>query len=267
MPPLNQIEITIPGFADLNLGTSKSSSDTSVSSEISLDAIAKYQNEERRRTLPGNSSWSPDELDYSLSVLLPSNDSPEQEPKESLLGSNYSLDIKLPMADTTPPSPNTTNESPSRNPAAVELKKPRGASKVTFYPRVKIQRVTNRNNLKQKQIQDVWYSRDEFKAIRKECYDTIKLMKQSQILEEEAGLCVRGLEYKTPVAYKERLHNKAEIRTIVFEEQEYQFDNGMSDLDWISKLSQDQSRACVNAAIAVALQDAKMAKEYNDSAQ
>lgn len=256
------MEITIPGRGELKLeaGETNSSSDASVSSEISLTAIAKYQNEERRRTSPANSSWCPDELDYSLSVLLPSNDSTEEDPKESLLGSDYSLDVKL--STKQHPSPTAVNDYPSRSPAAPELRKPKGASKVRFYPRVRIQRVTNRKNLNKQEVRDVWYSRDEFKAIRKECYDTIKLMKQFEVLEEEEGYCVRGLEYKTPDAYKERQQNKAEIRTIVFEEQDYQFENGMSDFSWIAKLSEDQSHSCVKAAIAVALQDAKVAKEY-----
>jgi hypothetical protein len=263
MPPLNQIEITIPGRAELKLeaGETNSTLDASVSSEISLDAIAKYQNEERRRTSPGNSSWNPDESDYSLSVLLPCTGSPEEEPKESLLGSDYSLDVKL-STRQSPPPPNAIHDSPSRSPAAPVPRKPRGASKVRFYPRVRIQRVTNRKNLDKQQVQDVWYSRDEFKAIRKECFDTIKLLKQCEVLEEEEGYCVRGLEYKTPDAYKERQHNKTEIRTVVFEEQDYQFENGMNDLSWIAKLSNDQSRSCVQAAIAVALQDATVAKEY-----
>jgi hypothetical protein len=262
MPPRNEIEIlSLPGRAELKLEAceANSSLDTSVSSEISLDFIAKYQDEERIRTSPGNRSWSPDELDYSLSVLLPSNESPEEEPKESLLGSDYSLDVKL---SKKPPLPNTNNDSTSRIPVDPEPRKPRGASKVCFYPRVRIQRITNRKNLDKQQVQDVWYSRDEFTAIRKECFDTIKLMKQNEVLEEGEGYCVRGLEYKTPDAYRERQHNKAEIRTIVFEEQEYQFENGMNDISWIAKLSEDQSRSCVKAAIAVGLQDAKVAKEY-----
>ena len=87
-------------------------------------------------------------------------------------------------------------------------------------------------------------------------------MKIGEVLEEEEGFCVRGLEYKTPDAYRERQHNKAEIRTIVFEEQDYQFENGKSDICWIAKLSEEQSRSCVKASIAVALQDAQEAKEY-----
>ena len=263
MPPLNQIEIALPGRAELKLeaGETNSSLNASVSSEISLDFIAKYQDEERIRTSSGNRSWSPDELDYSLNVLLPSNDSMEEEPKESLLGSDYSLDVDL-STKRTPPSPNVVNDFPSRSPAAPEPRKPRGASKVSFYPRVRIQRVTNRKKLDKQQVQDVWYSRDEFTAIRKECFYTIKLMKVGEVLEEEEGFCVRGLEYKTPDAYRERQHNKTEIRTIVFEEQDYQFENGKNDICFIAKLSEEQSRSCVKASIAVALQDAKEAKEY-----
>ena len=74
--------------------------------------------------------------------------------------------------------------------------------------------------------------------------------------------CPRGLEYKTNDCYQQRQAAKREIRTVVFEEQDFQREQGMVDTMWIAKLSEEQSRNCVSSAIHIAKQDARDAQEY-----
>ena len=148
-------------------------------------------------------------------------------------------------------------------------------NKVKFYPRVKIQRVTPRKKLPKDQFGAVWYSRAEFAAIRQECFDTIRMMSDDDEIyegradeidplydEDENELCRRGLEYKTPRAYKHRQKQKKEIRTVVFDEQDFQEESGMDDPEWLAKLSYDQSESCVKAAIKVAVEDERQARIY-----
>lgn len=80
--------------------------------------------------------------------------------------------------------------------------------------------------------------------------------------EEDNVLCRRGLEYKTPQAYKKRQKQKKEIRTVVFDEQDFQDEADMNDPEWLAKLSRDQSRSCVRAAIAAAEEDERQARKY-----
>ena len=160
-------------------------------------------------------------------------------------------------------------------PQDIEVKKPEVAKtrtpRVSFYPRVRIQRVQQRKLIPQDQKELVWYSRDEFNVIRQECFNTITLMKDDEedtddtdtLFDEDGNeLCRRGLEYKTPEAYKRRQKQKKDIRNIVFEEVDFQEEQGMNDPEWLAKLSRDQSRSCVEAAIQVARVDEKVARAY-----
>jgi hypothetical protein len=160
-------------------------------------------------------------------------------------------------------------------PDNIEVKKPKAANNrntiVSFYPRVRIQRVPTRKMIPKTQMHDVWYSRDEFHVIRQECFKTIRLMKDDDDETDETHplfdddnieLCRRGLEYKTPKAYKHRQKQKKEIRHVVFDELDFQEEQGMDDPEWLAKLSRDQSRSCVQAAIEVAREDERHARLY-----
>jgi hypothetical protein len=276
MPPLNQIEITLPGREELSLrgGRCQESSDGSVSSEISIDLLlAKERNEERNNESSNSGSWDPNGSDYSLDVLLHSKeDAPSlsESAKGILMNSDYSLNVRLSSQASSCPK-DIAPECPIRCVPSREAEKksprqeiPRSTTRVTFYPHVRIQRVTNRKDLPKKQIRQVWYSREEFKGIRNECHSTIKLMADGEeLINEDEGLCIRGLEYKTGTAYKTRQRNKLEIRKVVFEEQGFQSESGMEDdPEWIAKLSVDQSRSCVKAGIETARKDERDSRDY-----
>jgi hypothetical protein len=257
--------------------------------------------------------WNPDDSDYSLNVLLPPKRevSPvpdeEQQPQitsrqkrnsangESLsaasthtMFSDYSLNRmrvrpsskRLLDASSTHStlSVDTFDTSDfslrSKLPESIEVHKPKKSeNNVRFYPRVRIQRVMPRKKMPKEQMHAVWYSRDEFHAIRQECFKTIRLMKDDEDAkdfqcpffdDEDNELCRRGLEYKTPKAYKRRQKQKKDVRLVVFEELDFQEEQGMNDPLWVAKLSRDQSRPCVEAAIETAKEDERQARLYLD---
>ena len=257
MPTHRQIEIVLPSRDGLKLHAEncRNTLDGSISTEISVGYLNKVQTEERIQR-PSRDRWDPDGSDYSLNVLLPSSERKRDEGNESLSESHCSLETKLGTAGAASPQ-DAGREQPSRG--KVEKAKKRG--RVTFYPRVRIQRVTNRKDIPKQQINDVWYSREEFKNIRRECLETVDLMTEGKMKEEE-GFCIRGLEYKVPKMYKERQRNKTEIRRLVLEEQNFQLKNGMKDQDWIAKLCRNESLPSVEAAIVAASHDENAAKEF-----
>lgn len=165
----------------------------------------------------------------------------------------------------------TQDSQQQQQPAQLFKPKATRNASVSFYPRVRIQRVPPRKMIPPEQMEAVWYSRDEFHVIRKECFNTIRLMKDdedatdedSPLFDENGGeLCRRGLEYKTPKAYKRRQKQKKDVRMVVFDELDFQEEQGMDDPLWLAKLSRDQSRACVEAAIETARVDERQAKQY-----
>jgi hypothetical protein len=262
MPPLKHIAFSLPEGNEFSLlaGSHREScDDASVTSELSIDFIAKEQ-EKDRKNRSSSSGWNPDGSDYSLNVLLSSTDdsspSLSDSANESLLGSDYSLNVRLSTSKASLGS-DCPRSSALKQPKTRTSQDSRTASKVKFYPRVRIQRVTNRKDLSKEQVKSVWYSRDEFKAIRRDCFDTIKLMTESgALLDDDTSVrCSRGLEYKTKMAYKERQKNKIEIRKVIFEEQGFQQENGMKDSAYLAELSREQSLSCVGAAIITAKRD------------
>jgi hypothetical protein len=262
MPPLDQIQFSVRAREELSL-KKQESFNASLTSEISVKMLLKAREDERiNRAL--SSGWNPEELDYSLNVLLHSKDGipsvVTDSVKESLLGSNYSLDVSLSSKAASPSSDLTRKTAPTE----IETKPSRQKSKVRFYHRVRIQRVTNRLDLSEEEVKGIWYSREEFKEIRQDCFSTIKIMTGNESVDsdDDEEFCSRGLEYKTKEAYKERLRNKQEIRLAVLDEQEFQSENDMDDPEWIAKLSRDESRLCVKAAILAAKKDEQESREY-----
>jgi hypothetical protein len=290
------VEISIPEEVSLRLkprqidtSTDGDDDDGSITSELSLDFLAKEREEEKATVSQSSSSngWNPECSDYSLDVLLRSKDEEEDgesvadSAKESLMTSDYSLNIRLSRSqhslktqsqhslkgtsssssiglgasqdsfDTIATFGTTTNKSVDAGlteEANTGKKTEAPTRKVNFFARVRILRITNRKDLHKSQIQRVWYSRDEFKAIRGECFDTIKLMQDDEIVDEDEGFCTLGLEYKTKKNYKTRQRNKMEMRQVVFEEQEFQRENELPDAEWIARVSREQSATCVEGA-------------------
>jgi hypothetical protein len=309
IPPFDGLEISLPGPEDLNKQdeSNNASNHDSIGSELSLDLLTKehdggsIDDSKEGLSSSGSCRWNPDDSDYSLNVLLPpqreesperynGDDSVSAATKESLLGSDYSLNkirasVKKSGKMLDASSCHSTLSvdtfdtdfsitARSKLPENIEVKKP-GALKrqttVSFYPRVRIQRVPPRKSISKEQTEAVWYSRDEFHVIRKECFRTIKLMSDDDnetdeahplFDEDENELCRRGLEYKTPLAYKKRQKQKKDMRNVIFEEQDYQEDQGLNDPEWLANLSRDQSRSCVAAAIEVAREDERQARLY-----
>lgn len=214
----------------------------------------------------------------------------------SLFGSDYSLNrmrARIPPSSTNSKNSRLLDASSHHSTATVDtfesdvssrsklpenievastLKpKPSRNASVSFYPRVRIQRVTPRNQIPMEQAEAVWYSREEFQVIRQECFKTIRLMKDDEDSRDEDfplfdnhgnELCRRGLEYKTPKAYKRRQKQKKDIRMVVFDELDFQEEQGMDDPLWLAKLSRDQSRSCVEAAIETAREDERQSRLY-----
>eukprot|EP00934_Nitzschia_sp_Nitz4_P000043 Nitzschia sp. Nitz4//scaffold245_size28976//13484//14410//NITZ4_008072-RA/size28976-processed-gene-0.12-mRNA-1//1//CDS//3329543881//43//frame0 len=289
------VEITIPEEVSLRLKpriVDKTDDDeNSETSEISLDLLAKERQEEKsqdNQSLGSASGWNPDASDYSLDVLLHKSDddiSATDSAKASLMTSDYSLNVKLSQSQSSLRSGQRLTSSSAHSLGAsqhsfatsrsiarsVDTDASEGAAtkstsdekrKVSFYPRVRILRVPNRQAMLKAQIKRVWYSREEFKDIREECFETITIMQDGELIDEDEGMCSRGLEYKVSAAYKERQRNKQEIRQAVFEEQQFQEEVGMPDAEWLARISREQSKSCVETALELAKLDEEAASLY-----
>lgn len=252
--------------------------EASITSEISLDLLAKGREHDEKVGRTCSSSWNPDGSDYSLDILLGNNIGDEHQSckddsaKESLMTSDYSLNIRLSkshhsikttmsssMLGTSQHSTDSISTfatTKTNKSTEVNLSEETGSMisasrvrKVSFLPRVRIHRVPNRKSMARAVRGLIWYDRADFKIIRQECFDTIELLQRGDLVNEDEGMCPLGLEYKTAQNYRERQRNKREVRQVVFDEQEFQRENSLNEPEWISRVSREQSRSCTKNAL------------------
>jgi hypothetical protein len=275
------LEITIPEEVSLRLKPRQidaSEPDTddeaSITSEISLDFVARELNNEKVIGSQGSSNfWDPDGSDFTLDDLLNGRGDEEKSAndstKDSLMTSDYSLNIRLSRSQhslTTSMSSNlgisqhsadsfatfATNWSVEQDPPRDEEEEHAGSHEgkrtVSFDPQMHFHRVPNRASMLRTTKSLVWYSREDFKTIRQDCFDTIRLMQRGNMIDEDQGMCALGLEYKTTEMYKARQRNKKQVRQVVLDEQEFQRDNGVIQPEWIARVSREQSQECIDSA-------------------
>ena len=274
MPPLNQLDMEVLVKSPLPGRNTCCWEEGSVSSEVSLDLFDKDEAGSGSNTASSGAGWDLEGSDYSLNVLLPTNgdnvDSDSALDSAKMSSLDFSLNLNLPRTRLTKYttktemlSEETDDSSACSCSSDTEDSSPKSDRKVHFYPRVRIQRIANRQNLSEEHIEAVWYSRDEFKTIRKECFKTIRLLTDGECIDEEEGeFCARGLEYKVPSLYKERQRNKSAIRHAIFEEQENQWGNEIEDPLVLAKISREISATCVEDAIVRGLLDEHAVEEY-----
>mmetsp|Transcript_111045 Transcript_111045/g.155896 ORF Transcript_111045/g.155896 Transcript_111045/m.155896 type:complete len:203 (-) Transcript_111045:28-636(-) len=116
-----------------------------------------------------------------------------------------------------------------------------------------------------------WYNRNELRAIK----DDAKRMANLSVMTDDAttdninnaDLCLRGLEAKTPSGSRKKRQNRIEARAAVFMEQEVQDDNGFSDPDELADVYFEYTESCQAEAQMIAIRDEKEAKEIYESSK
>ena len=91
---------------------------------------------------------------------------------------------------------------------------------VHFAPLVKKKTIKHYKDFSDEEFFLTWLSSEELHDILQGCIKTVKMMVRGElILEDVDGLCVRGLEFKTPEGSRERKANKAKGLQAVLMEQ------------------------------------------------
>ena len=91
---------------------------------------------------------------------------------------------------------------------------------VHFAPLVKKKTIKHYKDFSDEEFSLTWLTSEELHGILQDCIKTVKMMVRGElILEDVDGLCVRGLEFKTPEGSRERKANKARGFQAVLTEQ------------------------------------------------
>lgn len=159
---------------------------------------------------------------------------------------------------------NKCQESPSQPKSAIKRQQ-EGSVKltrrsVTFEHNVDVREVPHRKDLRKEDILATWYNSEDFERIKKTLVVTLRLM----LAKKQVGSdqCTRGLEFRTPQGAKLRKKNKLDALTAVWNEQVAQWKENITDEDAISRVYQEQSLKCRQAARKFGLQDELAAQKH-----
>jgi len=128
-----------------------------------------------------------------------------------------------------------------------------GGRMVAFSNEVKTYDVARRSDLDDEDFQLLWYSKDDFKLMKKEYIPTVKKMAKGLPLAEDEE--PRGLEHKTPLGNKKRHKNRLVSIDAVLREQDRQWERNRLDSEFVAELYIQASAHCRLQASIVARND------------
>ena len=152
--------------------------------------------------------------------------------------------------------------------------------KIEFSEKVKVRPVTHVYDMKPEVFQKVYYNRKDYAAFKAECYDTATAVarmatttsassssdKSQQQKSSSSNLCTRGIETfiskKVALQRKERIKN---ARSVVFEEQKDQKEDGINSEEFLAELYEDVTSASQQEAHKRALKDHEDISAYLNS--
>eukprot|EP00526_Cylindrotheca_closterium_P022641 CAMPEP_0113622658 /NCGR_PEP_ID=MMETSP0017_2-20120614/11624_1 /TAXON_ID=2856 /ORGANISM="Cylindrotheca closterium" /LENGTH=177 /DNA_ID=CAMNT_0000532521 /DNA_START=53 /DNA_END=586 /DNA_ORIENTATION=+ /assembly_acc=CAM_ASM_000147 len=129
---------------------------------------------------------------------------------------------------------------------------------LTFSSNVKVQEIPHLLELTREEIVATWYTEQECKAIKSDAVKVIKRMLTNSLEKDE---CARGLEHRAPEASRQRKLNKRIAFQTVWDAQEDQWEDDMTDEEVIAIKYQMQTFRSREAALELGLQDEKEAKK------
>lgn len=104
--------------------------------------------------------------------------------------------------------------------------------------------------------EEVWYNKDEYDIIKARNSLIVKMMKTGNF-EENGENCFRGLEHKLKEGFKQRRSNKFNALNAVLEEQDRQYNRGLSQPEIVAESYRRVSLGAKEAAYDLACRDAE----------
>jgi hypothetical protein len=90
---------------------------------------------------------------------------------------------------------------------------------VKFNEFTTIREIQSLGEISDKELSDVWYNEDEYTEIKNHVTETMKKVSNGELLCDDDGWCLRGLEGRTKFGSKRRHNNKAKALEAVWSTQ------------------------------------------------
>jgi hypothetical protein len=119
--------------------------------------------------------------------------------------------------------------------------------------------VPSRSDLTEEDFKNIWYSKDDFKVMKKEYIPIVKKIAKKLPLDDDEE--PRGLEHKTPRGCKLRQQNRFQAMDAVLFEQERQWERDRKDDNYIAQIYRQSSAHCQMNAYLIGQKDADAVAE------
>mmetsp|Transcript_19543 Transcript_19543/g.47182 ORF Transcript_19543/g.47182 Transcript_19543/m.47182 type:complete len:370 (+) Transcript_19543:396-1505(+) len=188
-------------------------------------------------------------------------------PTSSLIKMTSSFDSNATTADSSSSSSlsSPTNENENETQSCQQRKRTAQFATSQELLEQVVGEVPNRKELTPEDYEAMWYSKDEFRRMKKEdIIPTVKKMAKRIPLDfENLGEEPRGLEHKTPRGSRDRENNRDDAMDAVLDEQERQWNvNAVPNVDNIAKKYRQHSAHCQMNAYLLAQKDAEWVQEH-----
>ena len=107
--------------------------------------------------------------------------------------------------------------------------------RVAFAPTIRVRPIPHFTDLDESTHNAVWFTKAELQAIKQECVTTVQMMLRGDKINEDSGMCARGLEKKLPREAMKCRHDRRRAIQAVLEEQFMQWEQGSYDPEWIAE--------------------------------
>ena len=162
-----------------------------------------------------------------------------------------------------PSSIGTRTSSVGSTTSVVDPKEPLHRSlskKVDFNRKVRAKLISNRDCFTEKERSKIWYSSEEYMAIRRSAIKTVTRMTKNKAVDMDPRDCSRGLEGRTPKQDKLRQERRRIIVwSVLTEQQEKHLDDYKTRSQAISAAYSLCNRSCIVEAERRGALDAKEA--------
>lgn len=141
----------------------------------------------------------------------------------------------------------------------------RKVANVTFSSTDELQEIPHINDLSEDEIKDVWMTREELQAIRRQCATIVKFMDMDSAIRH--GVCLRGLEQNTPSYVELQVGIRRQLYDAVYAIQQFQETTGVAVPELLAETCQKYSRESVIQAQIVGHNDAMFVKSTLEKSQ
>ena len=157
-----------------------------------------------------------------------------------------------------------TNLDASNHSQAQVPRSDKKGRRVRFNEKAKVRRIPHHSTFTEEQIADMWISKEEYKALRKDCAQRIKYLDKVKLKHpNDAPFCTRGLLSHTSAARAKKNAYRDVMYDALAQALDKEIEDGLDEA--LSEICRICSAPSVKSARVIGLRDAREAQRIHDA--